>query len=470
MHIEVTASDPDSVGADLVAVGAGTRASELGAPDRALAEADPVAIVYRDGAPLAVIAVEPDVEGLRTAAARAVRACRGGGTLAWALDRSAPIPLEEQVRGLAEGAVIGGYDGRRWRSVEAPRGVERFVICGGVDGLGPLADRAALVARWTNLARELVDAPANVISPAGLADRATALPGLRAEVIDADRGGLTALAAVGGSGPIAPRLIVLRHDPPDAPAAPRLALIGKAVTFDTGGYFLKPQSDIVRQKADMGGGAAVVGALGAISELGLPLSVTGVIPTCENMLSGTAIRPTDVITTAAGLTVEVTNPDAEGRLILADGLWYARRQGATHLVDLATLTGAMRAGMGDLYAGVFSPDEAWRGAVVEAGNASGDLAWPWPLHRRYRSLIDSTVADLRNSAGKSFGFPIVATTFLAQFAGDGPWAHVDMLGPALLDEDRGDAFGRGATGYGVRMLTELATRMSAGAARVQALR
>jgi leucyl aminopeptidase len=210
----------------------------------------------------------------------------------------------------------------------------------------------------------------------------------------------------------------------------------------------------------MAGGAAVVAALGAIAELGLPLSVTGVVPACENMLSATAIRPTDVITTAAGITVEVMNPDAEGRLILADALWWARRDGATHLVDLATLTGAMREGMGDMYAGVFANDDAWRDAVVDAGNATGDLAWPWPLHPRYRPLIDSTVADLRNNAARSFGFPIVAASFLREFAGDGPWAHVDMLGTALVDEDRGDAFGRGATGYGVRMLVELAARLS----------
>ena len=324
-----------------------------------------------------------------------------------------------------------------------------------------MAERAALVARWINAARELVDAPPNVISPAGLAERAAALPGVSAEVIDAAEAGLGALAAVGGSSPDG------RCSSSSATSRPARRMrrgwrsSGKAVTFDTGGYFLKPQSDIVRQKADMAGGAAVVAALGAIAELGLPLSVTGVVPACENMLSGSAIRPTDVITTAAGLTVEVTNPDAEGRLILADALWWARRDGATHLVDLATLTGAMRAGMGDLYAGVFASDDAWRDAVVDAGNASGDLAWPWPLHPRYRSLIESTVADLRNTAGKSFGFPIVAATFLQQFAGDGPWAHVDMLGTAMLEEDRGDAFGRGATGYGVRMLTELATRMAA---------
>src|SRR5205807_4505852 len=301
----------------------------------------------------------------------------------------------------------------------------------------------------------------NVVSPSELADRAVKFAHLDSEIVDPARAGLGALAAVGGSSPIPPRLIVLRHAPPGAPDTPRLALVGKAVTFDTGGYFLKPQSDIVRQKADMAGGAAVAAALGAIAELALPLSVTGVVPACENMLSGSAIRPTDVITTAAGLTVEVTNPDAEGRLILADALRYARRGGATHLVDLATLTGALRAGMGDLYAGVFSPDEVWRDAVVQAGNSSGDLAWPWPLHPRYRRLIDSAVADLRNTAGRDFGFPIVAATFLQEFAGQGLWAHVDMLGPALLDEDRGDAFGPGGSGYGVRMLIELATRMSA---------
>jgi leucyl aminopeptidase len=461
MYVEVTAGDPQAVGADLVAAAVGPRASELGVPERAAADADPVAIVYTDPAPLAVVAIEPDSEGLRTGAARAVRACRGGGTVAWALDASLPVSVEDQVRALAEGAVLGGYDGRRWKSAPSmPSRVERFVICGGGEDLAPVADRAGIVARWCNTARELVDAPPNIVSPAGLAERAAAFAGLAAETIDPGEAGLGALAAVGASSPAPPLLLVLRHDPPGAPDAPRLALVGKAVTFDTGGYFLKPQSDIVRQKADMGGGAAVVAALGAIAELELPLRVTGVVPACENMLSGSAMRPTDVITTAAGLTVEVTNPDAEGRLILADALWYARRDGATHIVDLATLTGALRAGMGDLYAGVFGPDESWRDTVVQAGNASGDLAWPWPLHRRYRPLIESTVADLRNTAGKSFGFPIVAATFLAQFAGEGPWAHVDMLGPALLDEDRGDAFGRGATGYGVRMLIELATRMS----------
>jgi leucyl aminopeptidase len=314
------------------------------------------------------------------------------------------------------------------------------------------------------VARELVDAPANLMSPAELARRASEIPGLELELVDPVQAGLGALAAVGASSASPPLLLVLRHRPVGAPPAPRLALVGKGVTFDTGGYFLKAKPEIVRQKADMAGGAAVIAALGAIAELALPLSVTGFVPACENLIGPTAIRPTDVITTASGVTVEVVNPDAEGRLILADALWQARRDGATHLVDLATLTGGVPDALGDLYGGVFGADPAWRDAVVGAGNAAGDLAWPLPLHERYEQWLDSSVADLRNVAGKPLGFSVFAAAFLAQFAGDGPWAHVDMLGPALLAEDRGDAFGAGASGYGVRMLVELATRLSAGVA------
>jgi leucyl aminopeptidase len=478
VKVEVTGAGPAEVEADVLAVAArGARVRQLdplfgGRLARAAAEADPVAIVHvaRELPARRVAAValdEPDAEGLRTAAARAVRAQHGGGTVAWALDESLPLGTRAQVQALVEGAILGGYDRGRWKSGGPPPGLDRFVVCGAREELRAVAARAELVARWTNVARELVDAPPNVVTPAGLAERAAALRGLRVEVLEPGAAGLVALAAVGGSSAAAAQLVVLRHGPSGAPERPRLALVGKAVTFDAGGYFLKPQADIVRQKADMAGGAAVLAALGAIAELELPLSVLGVLPACENMLGPEAIRPSDVIATAAGLTVEVTNPDAEGRLILADALWYARTEGATHVVDLATLTGAMRAGMGDLYGGVFANDDAWRAAVVDAGNASGDLAWPWPLHRRYRRLLDSPVADLRNTSGKSYGYPITAATFLERFAGDGPWAHVDMLGPALLDDDRGDALGPGASGYGVRMLVELSARL-AGRARADA--
>jgi leucyl aminopeptidase len=468
VDVELTAARPAEVEADVLAIAAGgALVRELdplfgGRLARAAAEADPVAIVHvgseLPARRVAAVAVEaPDAEGLRTAAARAVRARRAGGTVAWALDGL--LPREDEVRAVVEGAILGAYDAGRWKSGGPPPGVDRFVVCGVPDGLGAVAAHAEVVARWTNVARELVDAPPNIATPAGLAERAAAFRGPAVDVLEPDAAGLPALAAVGGSSAAAPKLIVLRHEPADTRGAPRLALVGKAVTFDAGGYFLKPRSDIIRQKADMAGGAAVLAALGAIAELGLPLSVLGVVPACENMLGAAAIRPSDVIATAAGLSVEVTNPDAEGRLILADALWYAREHGATHVVDLATLTGAMRGGMGDVFGGVFANDDDWRAAVVDAGNAAGDPAWPWPLHRRYRRLLDSRVADLRNTSGKAYGFPIVAATFLERFAGEGPWAHVDMLGPGLLDDDRGDAIGPGASGYGVRMLVELAARM-----------
>jgi leucyl aminopeptidase len=388
-----------------------------------------------------------------------VRACRGTGTVAWAIDDTLPMTEERQLQAIVEGAVLGSYDAGGWKNEPGKPAPERFVVCEAPGHAAAAANRPELVARWTNVARELVDAPPNIVGPAGLAERAAAIPGLRVDVLDAGEAGLPALAAVGRSSTTPPRLVVLRHEPADAPATPRIGLVGKAVTFDAGGYFLKPQSDIVRQKGDMAGGAAVLAAMGAIAELGLAVNVTGVLATCENMIGPDAIRPSDVIETAAGLTVEVTNPDAEGRLILADALWHARAvEGATHVVDLATLTGAMRAGMGDLFAGVFGNEPNWRDAIVAAGIAVGDFAWAWPLHQRYHRLLESKVADLKNTSGRPYGYPITAAAFLERFAGGGPWAHVDMIGPALLDDDRGDAFGAGATGYGVRMLVEVAQR------------
>jgi leucyl aminopeptidase len=477
MNVELTATAPTEVEADvlaLVAGGLGVRRLDPpfeGRLVRSAADADPIAVVQvgRELRARRVVLVATDgldPEDLRTAAARVVRASRGAGTLAWALDDTLPMAEYRQVQAIVEGAVLGSYDAGRWKGEGTPpAGVERFILCGASPDMAEIATRAEAIARWTNTARELVDAPPNVVTPAGLADRAAALPGVGIEVLDAVTAGLPALAAVGGSSATAPRLIVLRHTPEGAVDPPRLALVGKAVTFDAGGYFLKQQSDIVRQKGDMGAGAAVLAALGAIAELEVPLNVIGVIPACENLVGPDAIRPSDVIRTAAGLTVEVTNPDAEGRLILADALWYARRLRPTHIIDLATLTGAMRAGMGDLFAGVFSNDDNWRDAIVDAGTEVGDFAWPWPMHPRYHRLIESRVADLKNTSGRPYGYPITAAAFLERFAGEGPWAHIDMLGPALLDDDRGDAFGAGATGYGVRLLVEVASRMGDAARR-----
>jgi leucyl aminopeptidase len=211
----------------------------------------------------------------------------------------------------------------------------------------------------------------------------------------------------------------------------------------------------------MAGGAAVIEATGAIADLGLPIRVLAVAAACENMPGGHAYRPGDILTAMNGKTIEVTNTDAEGRLVLADALWYARQQGATHILDLATLTGAMELALGDLYAGVFANDDSWREQVVEAGEASGDHAWPWPMHPRYLRYVDSSFADLKNSSDLRQGSPVLAAAFLQEFVGEGPWAHADIAGPAFLERPRGDYLSqRGGTGYGVRLIAELAARLS----------
>jgi leucyl aminopeptidase len=273
--------------------------------------------------------------------------------------------------------------------------------------------------------------------------------------------GMGAFGAVGQGSHNPARLIVLRYDPPEARDDVVLGLVGKAVTFDTGGISIKPALYMEDMKGDMAGGAAVLAGIGAIAELELPLRVLGVVGATENMVGGASYRPGDVLRAMNGKTIEVINTDAEGRLVLADVLWYAREQGATHIVDFATLTGAMNRALGDLYAGVFGNDDAWRDQVVAAGNRAGDHAWSWPMHRRYRRLIDSTFADMKNSTVRGQALPVYAAEFLKEFAGEGPWAHIDMAGPGYLRWARPDYFPTpGGTGYGVRLITELARSLT----------
>jgi leucyl aminopeptidase len=254
---------------------------------------------------------------------------------------------------------------------------------------------------------------------------------------------------------------VLRYEPEDAAGNVFLGLVGKAVTFDTGGISIKPALYMEDMKGDMSGGGAVLAGIGAIAELGLPVRVLAVVGATENMVGGGAYRPGDIVRAMNGKTIEIVNTDAEGRLVLADMLWYAREQGATHLVDFATLTGAMEKALGDLYAGVFGNDDEWRDQVVAAGNRSGDLAWALPIHRRFRRYTDSAFADLKNSSIRGQAIPAYAAEFLREFTGEGPWAHVDMAGPAFLRWPRPDYFHVvGGTGYGVRLIAELARSLS----------
>jgi leucyl aminopeptidase len=412
-----------------------------------------------------------DADAFRTAASAVVqRLADVGGTLAWQLDESLPLPLEEQARAVVEGTVLGAYSPARWKTkAETRKPIERIVLLAGSNnGLTETAEQSARVGKWVNVARDLANSPPNELTPEALAARAGELAGgkLSAEALEPaqiDELGMGALAAVGRASANGPRLIVLRYNPPNATGDELvLGLVGKAITFDAGGISLKPALKMQDMKGDMAGGAAVIAGTAAVAELGLPVRIVAVVAAAENLVSGESFRPGDILRAANGKTIEITNTDAEGRLVLADALWYARREGATHILDLATLTGAMELALGDFYAGAFANDEQWMQEILSAARTSGDHAWPFPLHPRYRRYVDSSFADLKNSSDLRQGSPVLAAEFLQEFAGEGPWAHIDMAGPGFLERSRGDYLTqRGGTGYGVRLIVELARRLSA---------
>jgi leucyl aminopeptidase len=410
-----------------------------------------------------------DADSIRTAMTASVREARlVGGTVAWLVDDSLPVGPELQARAAADGVVFGQYDPGQWKSKENHRAkpFERLVISG---ARSAPAERAARVAEWANRARDLSNAPANELNPEALARRAAEFAQTvgnltvsalgRAEI---EEQGMGAFAGVAQGAHNEPRLIVMRYEPPGATGDVTLGLVGKAITFDTGGISLKPALGMENMKGDMSGGAAVIAGMCAIADLQLPVRAIAVIASAENMPSGHAYRPGDILTAMNGLTIEITNTDAEGRLVLADALWYAREQGATHIADLATLTGAMALALGDLYAGMFSNDDAWAEHLLAAAEASGDHLWRFPLHPRYRRYVDSTYADMKNSSDLHEASPALAAEFLREFTGEGPWAHLDIAGPAFLDRSRGDYLWQpGGSGYGVRLIAELASRLSA---------
>jgi leucyl aminopeptidase len=408
---------------------------------------------------------EVDADALRTAGAAAAGALsRVGGTLVWLLDESLPVPLPEQAAALVEGTILGAYSPGRWKSKNDARAPERIVVGhAGDPELQAAVERAAVVAERANRARDLANMPPNELTPHTLGEKAKELAQehehLSCEVLatrELDELGMGALTAVGRGSRNEPRLIVLRYDPPGAKGDLTLGLVGKSITFDTGGISIKPSGGMQDMKGDMAGGAGTLHGIGALAALGTPVRAVAALAAAENMPGGDAFRPGDILRAANGKTIEVINTDAEGRLVLADALWYVRREGATHVLDLATLTGAMELALGDLYAGGFANDDEWGERIVEAGRSSGDLVWPLPLHPRYRRYIDSAFADMKNGSTLRQASPALAAEFLQEFAGDGPWCHVDMAGPGFLERSRGDYLRvPGGTGYGVRLIAEL---------------
>src|SRR4051794_40888443 len=406
-----------------------------------------------------------DADALRTAGAATAQALsRVGGTLVWLLDESLPAPLPEQAAALVEGTILGAYSPGHWKSKHETRAPDRIVIGhAGDPEIQEAVERAAIVAERANRSRDLSIMPPNELTPHTLGQKAQELARehahLTCEVLatrELDELGRGALTAVGRGSRNEPRLIILRYDPPGARDDIVLGLVGKSITFDAGGISIKPSGGMQDMKGDMSGGAGTLHGIGALAALGTPVRAIAALAAAENLPGGDAFRPGDILRAANGKTIEVINTDAEGRLVLADALWYVRREGATHVLDLATLTGAMELALGDLYAGGFANDDQWRDLVVEAGRRSGDLVWPFPLHPRYRRYIDSAFADMKNGSTLRQGSPALAAEFLQEFAGDGPWMHVDMAGPAFLERSRGDYLRvPGGTGWGVRLIAEL---------------
>jgi leucyl aminopeptidase len=483
MRVEVSDSIPE---ADVLAFPVGPKglpglaqdddAARVADEEEVAAKAGRTVVLYPDGNTPArrVVLVglgpadELDADSVRTAAAAVAGASeRVGGTLAWLLDDS--LPHSEQARAVVDGLLLGSYDPGRWKTgAKSDHPFERLVLVGGEDTIREEAERAATVAEAANRARDLANTGANELTPERLADRALELAGqhehLTAEALGPDeftKLGMGAFAGVAQGSHNPARMIVLRYEPPSPKGEIVLGLVGKAITFDTGGISIKPALYMEDMKGDMAGGGGVIEGIGVIAELGLPLRTLAVVAATENAVGGGAYRPGDILTAMNGKTIEITNTDAEGRLVLADALHYARELGATHLVDFATLTGAMNRAMGDLYAGVMGNDAEWRDQIVAAGEASGDHAWPWPMHRRYRGLIDSAFADMKNSSVRGQAGPIYAASFLEEFVGEGPWVHVDVAGTAFFTWGRNDYLSqKGGTGYGVRLIAELATKLS----------
>ncbi len=410
-----------------------------------------------------------DAEAIRTAAAAVARSSkRFGGTIAWLLDESLPLSLPEQARAAIDGIVLGSYDPGQWKTGDRHRRpIERIALVTEAD-VQDAAERAGRVAYWTTRARDLSNMPANELTPERLVEIAreiaTEVEGLEVEALGLEQTrelGMGAFNAVAQGSRNPAQMIVMRYEPPSAKGDTVLGLVGKAITFDTGGISIKPSEFMEEMKHDMSGGAAVVASMGAIADLGIPVRTLAVVAATENMPDGGAYRPGDILTARNGKTIEVISTDAEGRLVLADALTYAREQGATHVLDLATLTGAMVIALGDLYAGVFANDDDWGELIIAAGAASGDRVWAMPLDPRYRRLIDSTYADMRNTGKQRMAGGQAGAELLQEFAGDGPWAHLDIAGPAALRLGRGDYLSQpGGTGYGVRLIAELASRLA----------
>ncbi|HYL51834.1 MAG TPA: leucyl aminopeptidase [Acidimicrobiia bacterium] len=361
---------------------------------------------------------------------------------------------------LAEGVRLGSYQFLRYKSDAKPSRLERVLVVGrgGARARAGL-ERGARIAEAVAWARDLINEPAAAKSPEDVAELARKIArgsGLKVKVLageQLERERMGGVLGVGNGSHRPPRFVRLEYAPPGARAT--LGLVGKGVVFDSGGLSLKSAGGMETMKTDMSGAAAVIAAMSALRDLEVKARVVGYVPLVENMPSGHAMRPGDVLTMRNGKTVEVLNTDAEGRLILADALALADDEGADAVIDLATLTGAVVTALGDKIAGLMGSDDAWVAQVRDAADRAGERVWPLPLPEEYRRNLDSEIADLRNISSGNGAGTLTAALFLKEFAGGRPWAHLDIAGTARSSAEDGEV-SKGGTGFGVRTLLELA--------------
>jgi len=380
------------------------------------------------------------------------------------------LPQIEQIepaataQALAEGSLLGLYRFLQYRtnlSDQERAEIDELIITSHErdPAVEQGASAGAAIARGVMLARDLANGPGNDITPAKLGEAALAIgerTGIRVTVLGLDElkaQGFGGIVGVGQGSAQPPRFIIMEYGAKQA-GIPTICLVGKGITFDTGGISIKPADKMDEMKMDMGGAAAVLGAMQAIGELKLPLHAVGLVASAENMPSGTAYRPGDILKTLSGKTIEVLNTDAEGRIVLADALYYAQRYQPDGIIDLATLTGAIVVALGTHVTGIMSNNDALAGHILRAGEATGERAWRLPLWESYSEIIKSDIADIKNTGGR-YGGAINAAAFLEHFVGDYPWVHMDIAGTAWTDQKPKAYTPKGATGVGVRLLIQM---------------
>jgi len=383
--------------------------------------------------------------------------------IAFVLDAS--LQKTELVQAITEGAVAGDYEPDANKSKKDSKHLDSFLLlaAGGSSDLAEASRNGAVIGEAQNFARTLINEPGNLLTPLKLAEHARLMAeaqGLACDILDEDRMtqlGMGSLLCVSQGSAQPPALIVLSYKPANPKPGVHLALIGKGVTFDTGGISIKPSESMEKMKYDMAGGAAVIGAMMAIAQLKPDVEITAFVPTVENMPSANAVRPGDIVTSLGGKTIEVINTDAEGRLILIDAITYAKSLGVTCMVDAATLTGAISVALGAVNVGAFSNNDAWQQQVLDAAKGAGEKMWPMPMDDDYKDLLKCAFADMPNIGSRGAG-SITAALFLKEWVEDTPWVHLDIAGTAWIDEPK-PFLSKGPTGVALRTFVELARRL-----------